>query len=89
MMNYAKRTALPDVSFRATAGREVVGPFDDISDEESLRRAVHTAGRQSKMGDPVWVAVMDRFALGSTYARALCKRFDVDPEFVPKPRRGK
>lgn len=59
----------------------------DIGDEELLRRAVSTAGKQSRKGEPLWCAVMDRFVLGSTYARALCRRFDIDPDHVEKPRK--
>ena len=55
----------------------------DISDETLLRRAVFNArARDSRKGKkhPRWTAVMDSFALGSTYARELCRRFDLDPD---------
>jgi hypothetical protein len=54
----------------------------DIPDEELLRRAVKgsRSGRYRKgLEHPRWAAVRDSFALGSTYARQLCRRFDLDP----------
>ena len=53
----------------------------DIPDEELLRRAVRNARRRGPKGDHArWVAVMDAFALGSTYAHQLCRRFDLEPD---------
>lgn len=54
-----------------------------IADDELLRRAVTNArSRRERRGgkQPRWVGVMDTFALGSTYARQLCRRFDLDPD---------
>lgn len=52
----------------------------DIPDEELLRRAVFTARATRSRGyQPRWVAVMDAFLLGSTYAQHLCRRFGYDP----------
>ena len=56
---------------------------NDIPDEELLRRAVGSArGREYRKGQPHprWAAVMDAFALGSTYSWQLCQRFGFDPD---------
>ena len=51
------------------------------SDHELLRRAVETAvPRNSRAWKPRWVAVMDTFMLGSTYAWQLCERFGLNPD---------
>jgi hypothetical protein len=64
-----------------------LGCVRDISDEELLRRAVNNArasrGRANAK-HPRLTAVMDVFALGSTYARQLCARFGVEPEEMVK-----
>ena len=55
----------------------------DISDAELLRRAVRAArDRDHRKGykHPRWVAVMDAFSLGSTFARQLCRRLDLNPD---------
>jgi len=52
------------------------------TDENLLRWAVKIARGRRK--GPRWVAVMETFGLGSTYAWQLCKRFDLDPEEVVK-----
>lgn len=54
------------------------GSVNDIPDSELLRRAVGRKGHGRK--EPRWVRVMDRFALGSTYARELCRRYGFDPD---------
>lgn len=52
-----------------------------IPDAELLERAVRTARPRSGRGyQPRWVGVMDSFALGSTWARQLCRRFGLDPD---------
>lgn len=53
---------------------------NDIGDETLLRRAVRSGRRAKTGGEPRWVRVMRLFGLGSTYARQLCRRFDVDPD---------
>lgn len=56
---------------------------DDIKDEDLLRRAVRSCrARDRRKGEkhPRWTAVVDTFALGSTYAHQLCRRFDLDPD---------
>jgi hypothetical protein len=61
----------------------VSGTVSDIADNELLRRAVNGArARQYRKGckHPRWVAVMDAFSLGSTYAVQLCRRFGLDPD---------
>lgn len=50
----------------------------DIPDVELLRRIVGRKGYGRKQ--PRWVRVMNRFSLGSTYARQLCCRFGFDPD---------
>lgn len=57
------------------------GTIADISDDELLRRAVKGV-HGSYAGQPRWSAIMDRFALGSTYAAQLCRRFGFDPDEV-------
>jgi len=44
--------------------------------EKSVRNAVSHDMRES----PRWVAVMDTFGLGSTYAVMVCKHFNLDPD---------
>ena len=55
-----------------------------IPDEELLKRAVKSARPHYSARSPLWVAVMDTFALGSTFAHQLCLRFDESPERVVK-----
>jgi hypothetical protein len=55
----------------------------DIPDEKLVERAVRSArDRSCRKGEkhPRWVAVMDAFALGSTFAHELCRRFGLDPD---------
>jgi hypothetical protein len=61
------------------------------TDAELLERAVRSArnltvGRH--VAHPRWVAVMWAFSLGSTYARKLVKRFDLDPDEMVKATRS-
>ena len=58
------------------------GTVADIPDEELLRRAVMNCRRHGVAGRKKlrWVWVHDRFALGSTYAAQLCRRFGLDPD---------
>ncbi len=60
------------------------GNVSSISDEELLRRAVIGA-RKGRGYQPRWVCVMDRFMLGSTYARQLCDRFGLNPDEKVRP----
>lgn len=56
---------------------------DDIPDDALLKRAVANArsrGHRKGVKHARWVAVMDSFALGSTYARQLCRRFGLNPD---------
>ena len=60
-----------------------MGDVSSIPDAKLLERAVRNArDRSSNKGvrHPRWVAVMDAFALGSTYAHQLCRRFGLDPD---------
>lgn len=63
------------------------GSVDDIPDADLLRRAVGCCrdnGAPSGFKHPRWVAVMETFALGSTYSYQLCRRFGFDPEEMVK-----
>lgn len=54
-----------------------------IPDEELLRRAVNRVrSPRYRKGSKHhrWVAVMDNFLLGSTFAHQLCRRFNLDPD---------
>ena len=57
-----------------------------IPDGELLRRVV-TNGlrRRDRVSPQRWVAVMDAFALGSTFSQQLCIRFGLDPDEPLKP----
>jgi hypothetical protein len=57
-----------------------------IPDSELLERAVKSARANGPMrrAAPRWVAVMDNFQLGSTYAWELCRRFGLDPDEMVK-----
>lgn len=58
---------------------------NDISDGELLGRAVRMRFRGRSRGHPRWVLVMERFGLGSTYAKQLCRKFGSDPDEMVKP----
>jgi hypothetical protein len=60
--------------------------MSEPSDADLLERAVRNSRDQKRTGveHPRWVAVMHTFALGSTYARALCLRFGFDPDELVK-----
>lgn len=65
----------------ADLAREHTGTVADISDDELLRQAVRNArSRRTRGWHERWIAVMDAFGLGSTYAWQLCRRFDLDPD---------
>lgn len=49
------------------------------SDEELLLRVVRGCW---EAGRPRWAVVVDRFAVGSTLATALCIRFDLNPDEI-------
>lgn len=60
---------------------------NDIPDNELLGRAVRECRRgRGRWKGPLWAKVADRFALGSTYAGQLCRRYGLDPEEVVKDR---
>lgn len=50
------------------------------TDTEMLRRAVRYAIRKGAKSKPAWAKVMPVFAVGSTSARELCRRFLIDPD---------
>lgn len=53
-----------------------------IQDKELLERAVRGCRARHTVlkTHPRWVAVMEVFALGSTYSAELCRRFGLDPD---------
>ena len=60
---------------------EMTNTVASIPDEELLRRAVQQARAHNTRGWHMrWIAVMDNFLLGSTYAAQLCARFGFDPD---------
>jgi hypothetical protein len=59
------------------------GFLHGLTAEKLVERATRAArSRHSRKGEkhPRWVAVMDNFALGSIYAKDLCRKFDLDPD---------
>lgn len=61
----------------------------NIPDEELIASVFRSlqSGSPRSGGRPMWVAVMDAFTLGSTYAHQLCERFGVDPDKLVRKRR--
>lgn len=60
------------------------------SDELVVRAMRNMRATRSGSDQPLWVAVMDVFGLGSTYACELCRKYGRDPDEMIKPRsRGK
>ena len=55
-------------------------PIGAITDEQLVARAMKNAKPHSNGESPRWAAVMDTFALGSTYAYQLCEQHGLDPE---------
>lgn len=55
-------------------------PVTDYSQESLVDRAVRNAKPHTAGEAPRWVAVGDVFALGSTYARELCRIHGLDPD---------
>lgn len=54
---------------------------NDIPDNELLGRAVRSCQRgRGRAKTPLWAVVSDRFALGSTFAIELCRRYGLDPK---------
>jgi len=52
----------------------------DMTFEGLAERAIRNA-KPSLSGDsPRWVAVMDTFAIGSTYSIELCRAYELDPD---------
>lgn len=59
-----------------------------ISAEDLVKRAVMNAKPRNPGEWPRWVAVMDAFGLGSTYATQLCRAHGLDPDQkIPSPTR--
>ncbi len=55
-------------------------PVTDYTDKSLVARAVRNAKPNKNGPSPRWVAVMDTFALGSTYAVELCRTHELDPD---------
>lgn len=54
----------------------MVIPAEDLV-QRAVRNATH---RQRPANHPRWVYVRDTFAVGSTVAKDLCRRFGLDPD---------
>lgn len=50
-----------------------------MTDSDLVERAIRNV-RPRFNGNPRWVAVRDLFAVGSTSATMLCRRFNLDPD---------
>lgn len=55
-------------------------PIREITDEQLVKRAMMNARPHSNGEAQRWVAVMDTFGLGSTYAWELCQAHNLNPE---------
>ena len=55
-------------------------PIREITDEQLVKRAVRNARARDTGDSPRWVAVMDTFGLGSTYAHELCTAHGLNPD---------
>lgn len=53
-----------------------------IPDPHLVKRAVLSAVPRGDRDVPRWSAVSETFALGSTYSKQLCRRFDLDPDVM-------
>lgn len=61
------------------------GPsVNDIPDNELVGRVVRNIKPSRGRRQERWVAVMDAFALGSTYAQQLCLKYGKDPDEMVK-----
>lgn len=70
-------------SLAATTRAMSLADVSSIPDTELLWRAVRAArARHGARKHPRWIAVMEVFALGSTFASQLCRRFGFDPDEV-------
>lgn len=61
-----------------------------MTDEELMFRAVRAARgmsthRSRSLAIPRWTAVMEVFVCGSTTAKELCRRFNLNPDELVKP----
>lgn len=57
-----------------------MGSVSDIGLATLVSRAVRSARSRRGTKHPRWVAVMDTFGLGRTYANELCALCGVDPD---------
>jgi hypothetical protein len=70
------------IAFYTPQPGDQTGTVSDIGDADLLHRAVKNARANYHKGrkHPRWVAVRDTFAIGSTSAHELCRRFGLDPD---------
>ena len=58
----------------------------DIVLIHNAARSCRVPSSSSRRDRPLWALVRDRFSVGSTSAKTLCRRFDYDPEeWIPVP----
>lgn len=57
-----------------------IGEIKLPTNAELVARAVRNAKHRDPGSGPRWSAVADSFALGSTYARHLCRLHELDPD---------
>lgn len=57
---------------------------NDIPDNELLQRVLRNLYKRGRSREklPLWSIVSDKFALGSTYAAQLCRRFGLNPNEI-------
>ena len=76
-------TRSPAKANRAYIVERSGGYLHELSAENLVLRAVHNAvDHHKRKGEkhPRWVAVMETFALGSTYSKDLCRLAGLDPD---------
>ena len=57
------------------------GDVNDIPDSELVGRVLkNLRRRRGRQKQPLWANVVDSFALGSTYAQQLCRKYGLDPD---------
>ena len=64
---------------------EVLMPdVNDIPDNVLLQRVLRNLQTHGRSHEklPLWSIVSERFALGSTYAEQLCRRFGLNPDEI-------
>lgn len=80
MSNINERMAAAQEAARPVAANVARLTVASISADDLVKRAVMNAKPRHPGEWPRWVAVMDTFALGSTYATQLCRAHGLDPD---------